>query len=68
MEDVSQRAVQFWTTTLLLMRAEAQEITLGARARAKLAESRRIHALVRQGLLDGGLRHVLMSFTRERAL
>jgi tocopherol O-methyltransferase len=63
-EDVSQRAVHFWTTTLSLMRAEAQEITLSPSARAKLGESERIHALVRQGLIDGGLQHMLMSFTR----
>jgi hypothetical protein len=67
-EDVSQRAVHFWTTTLSLTRAEAQQMTPRSSARAELAESERIHALVRQGLIDGGLQHVLMSFSREGTL
>ncbi|HYL59890.1 MAG TPA: class I SAM-dependent methyltransferase [Candidatus Acidoferrales bacterium] len=66
-EDVSPRAVHFWTISLSLMRAEAQDLAPNSSAMTKLAESERIHALVRQGLVDGGLQHVLMSFTRESA-
>jgi len=64
-EDVSFRAVHFWTTTLALMGAEAQERRLSRSESAKLEESLRTHALMRQGLFDGGLRHVLMSFVRH---
>jgi hypothetical protein len=32
---------------------------------SQLEESSRIHALVRQGLYEGGLRHALMAFVRH---
>jgi cyclopropane fatty-acyl-phospholipid synthase-like methyltransferase len=64
-EDVSHRALNFWTTTLALMHARAQDHTLSALESAKLAESVRIHTLVRQGVCDGGLRHVLLSFVKD---
>ncbi len=58
-EDVSVRAMNFWTTTLALMRLE-DEVD-GSR---KNVESSKVHALVRQGLIDGGLRHLLLHFVK----
>jgi tocopherol O-methyltransferase len=63
-KDVSLRALNFWTTTMALMRIQVQDPMLGAFEGAKLAESLRVHALVRQGLSKGGLRHVLLSFVK----
>ena len=64
-EDVSVRALHFWTTTSALMQAEAQEKTLSPSEGAKLEESLRVHALVLQGLSNGGLHHALMSFVKD---
>jgi tocopherol O-methyltransferase len=64
-EDVSARAVNFWTTTIALMRIEALDPRPSACPAASLEESLRIHALVRQGLLDRGLRHALLSFVKR---
>jgi cyclopropane fatty-acyl-phospholipid synthase-like methyltransferase len=64
-DDVSPRAVHFWTTTLAFMKAEAREKGSMPSESAKLRESLEIHALVRQGLLEGGLRHALMSFVKD---
>jgi tocopherol O-methyltransferase len=63
--DVSSRAVHFWTTTLALMRAEVRERTLAEAAHAHFNKSLRIHELVRRGILDGGLSHLLMSFVKD---
>jgi len=63
-EDVSFRALNFWTSTLALMQAEAQDRTIGAVESAKLEESLRVHTIVRQGVTEGGLRHALLSFVR----
>jgi cyclopropane fatty-acyl-phospholipid synthase-like methyltransferase len=64
MDDVSAKAIHFWDTTMALMRAEIETSTLGEPERAKLHESLKIHAMVRKGLLEGGLSHVLMSFRK----
>ena len=64
-EDVSLQALNFWTTTLALMRAQWRDPTLGTIERTKLEESLAIHAFVRKGLLDGGLSHVLMSLVKQ---
>jgi tocopherol O-methyltransferase len=64
-EDVSLRALNFWTTTLALMRTQVQGRSLRAVSGAKLVESLSVHALVRQGLSKGGLRHVLLSFVKD---
>ena len=61
-EDVSARAVNFWTINLAMIRAEAQEGRLSEAA--ELGESMRIHALVRQGLIEGGLRQLLLTFAK----
>lgn len=62
-EDVSSQAVNFWATTIALMRAQPTEC-LNYSQRAELEESIRTHALVKQALIDGGLRHALLSFVR----
>jgi tocopherol O-methyltransferase len=64
MKDVSAKAVHFWDTTIALTHAEIEEDALGESERAKLDESLKIHAMVRKGLLEGGLSHVLMSFRK----
>jgi cyclopropane fatty-acyl-phospholipid synthase-like methyltransferase len=64
-DDVSQRAAHFWTMTLALIRAEAHE-RRAIVSPARLRESLQVHNLMRQGLIDGGLRYALMSFAKER--
>ncbi len=64
-EDISHRTGHFWTMTLALMQAEAQEKSLSPSEAAKFEVSLRIHTLVRQGLADGGLRYALMSFSKS---
>jgi tocopherol O-methyltransferase len=61
-EDVSSRAIHFWTTTLALMEAEVLDRSLSKSEESEYEESSQTHALVRQGLYDGGLRHALLSF------
>ena len=61
-EDVSSRAVHFWSTTVALMREEAAE---KGRNYSALEESCRIHSLVQEALANGGLKHILMSFVRR---
>jgi tocopherol O-methyltransferase len=65
LEDVSLRAVHFWTRTLALLRLEAQDVRLSPPQSRKLEDSLLNHALVRQGTLDGGIRHLLMSFAKR---
>jgi tocopherol O-methyltransferase len=64
-DDVSCRAAHFWAATLALMQEEARGKMLTHKQDLKLGESLRVHALVRQGVLEGGLRHVLMSFVKD---
>jgi tocopherol O-methyltransferase len=64
-EDVSERAVQFWTTTLALMRSEMHDRSPSELGTCKSEESLRAHALMREGLSNGGLRHAFMSFVRH---
>jgi SAM-dependent methyltransferase len=64
MKDVSAQAVNFWTTTLALIRVEQSNGSLSNGERARLAESFRVHAMVRYGLREGGLRHLLLSFVK----
>jgi tocopherol O-methyltransferase len=64
-EDASQRAANFWRTTIALIRAEASQ---GAARRSNSAERRRslqMHSLMRHGLLYGGLQYALMSFVKS---
>lgn len=63
-EDVSHRAVHFWTTTLALIQAEAQGNNLSPTEMAKFEASLRAHRLVQQGFANGGLRYALLSFSK----
>jgi len=63
-EDVSLRAIHFWTRTVALMQREAQDYPSYDSEAPHIQESKRTHLLVRRGLADGGLRVVLLSFER----
>jgi cyclopropane fatty-acyl-phospholipid synthase-like methyltransferase len=63
-DDISHRTEHFWTTTLALIKAEAQESKLNNADKLRHEASLGMHALVRQGLSDGGLSYALMSFSR----
>jgi hypothetical protein len=47
-----------------MMRAEAYDARRNCIETRKLEESLSIHGLVRKGLDDGGLSHLLLSFTK----
>jgi tocopherol O-methyltransferase len=64
-EDVSCLAAHFWTATLAYLKKRAREKTITEAQFLKLTESLRVHTLVKQGVLEGGLRHVLMSFVKD---
>jgi len=64
-EDVSHRTAEFWTLTIALAEHEMSESTLDQVERARLDESVKVHALVREGLSTGGLRYALLSFVRN---
>ena len=61
-EDISASAKNFWSLSLALMRSE-EETTQEPDARARLKASRRMHAMVRDGLACGGLRQLLLEFS-----
>lgn len=63
-DDVSQQAVHFWTRTLAIMSIESESGNASAGEPTRLQQSLRLHALLRRGLLDGGLRHAFLSFAR----
>jgi tocopherol O-methyltransferase len=60
-EDVSRQAEGFWSLSLALMRLEAVYAPKTSQARTEA--SRRTHQLVREGLANGGLRHLLLCFS-----
>jgi tocopherol O-methyltransferase len=64
-EDVSRRTRDFWTLTIALYEAERRELLLSPWEETRLRESREVHALMRQGLYDGGLRYALVSFAKD---
>lgn len=63
-DGVSQLVANFWGTTMALIRLEAQATNANRAENLRARESLRVHSLMRQGLLDGGLRHILMSFIK----
>jgi cyclopropane fatty-acyl-phospholipid synthase-like methyltransferase len=65
-EEISHRTEHFWAMTAALIQAEAQEKKLSPMEIKKCEESLRAHTLVRQGLANGGLRYLLMSFSKGR--
>jgi len=64
--DYSEKAERFWATTCELLRVEAQNPGLTLFERAKLLESLRIHSMMRQGVVDGGLRYALVSIAKKQ--
>jgi tocopherol O-methyltransferase len=65
-ENISLRTEHFWATSHALIQSEAQEKELSRADEVKFAASLSAHTLVRQGLLNGGLRYALMSFSKDR--
>jgi tocopherol O-methyltransferase len=63
-EEISPRVEHFWAMTLALIQSEAQDKKFTPAEAAKFAEALQAHALVRQGLSDGGYRYALMSFSK----
>jgi tocopherol O-methyltransferase len=62
-EDLSSQAENFWSLSLSLMRSEIRSCAVDASSNVRIAASRRMHALVRDGLANGGLRYVLVAFS-----
>ena len=63
--DVTDRTVHFWTTTLALI--DAESASAEGDAVARYAASFKAHHLVREGLLDGGLRYAMLGFSKGAA-
>jgi tocopherol O-methyltransferase len=59
--DVTERTVNFWTTTLALINLEALEATAD---QGRMSTSRRAHASVRDGLANGGFRYSMLAFEK----
>jgi tocopherol O-methyltransferase len=64
-ENISRRTVHFWTTTLALIHAEAEENELNSAEWVRQQASLRAHALVQNGLADGGFCYAMMSFSKS---
>jgi len=64
-EDVSHRTREFWTLTIALYEAEKREGILSPWERTRFEEALEVHALMRRGLYDGGLRYALVSFVKD---
>jgi tocopherol O-methyltransferase len=64
-EEISHRVQYFWAMTLALIQAEAQGKNLTPPEAAKFTEALQAHAMVRQGLADGGYRYALMAFRKS---
>ena len=65
LEDVSRRVANFWASTVAVIRLEAEEVKEIRWELSNLQESLKMHSLMVQGLADGGLRHMLMSFAKK---
>ncbi len=60
--DVSNPAANFWGATMALIESEsAGRVDCG-----ESAKSLEVHAMMRRGLIDGSLRHLLISFGKPR--
>lgn len=60
--DVTERTRHFWTATLALIDLESEA---DAADRSCSAASRRAHALVRDGLTNGGYRYAMLTFEKK---
>jgi cyclopropane fatty-acyl-phospholipid synthase-like methyltransferase len=63
-EDVSFRTATFWKSTLQLIHAEARETRPDSSQLQTIEESLETHEVMLQGLLDGGLRQLNMTFIK----
>jgi tocopherol O-methyltransferase len=63
-EDVTTETVHFWATTLALIELEAAAVS--GEAAERYSVSRKVHALVRDGLAGRVLRYAMISFTKSR--
>jgi tocopherol O-methyltransferase len=64
-EDVSIQAATFWATTLALIRTEGRDSNPDSAHLRNIDESLRTHAIMREGLVEGGFCHGLLSFVRQ---
>jgi tocopherol O-methyltransferase len=65
-QDMSGRAVNFWTLTLDLMTREREESSRSGLASSGRSESQREHLRLQQAFLDGGLHYGLMVLKRPQ--
>jgi tocopherol O-methyltransferase len=63
--DASSQALHFWDTTIAIISAEINERSSRGAELIHLNNSLRVHSLVREGIRNSGLRHMLMSFVKE---
>jgi tocopherol O-methyltransferase len=63
-EDTSPKTATFWTTTLALMSAEVKQLPPDSVQPRAIENSFQTHQLMRQGLIDGGLRQLMMTFIK----
>ncbi|MGH7842262.1 MAG: SAM-dependent methyltransferase [Candidatus Binataceae bacterium] len=62
-EDLSKHAARFWSLSLAQMHAETEASAPGTVSSVRMKASRRMHALVRDGLAGGDLRYMLLAFS-----
>jgi hypothetical protein len=63
-EDVSVQTALFWKVSAALIALDGRRLPEESAQRHKQQASLRAHTMVREGLMSGGLRYVLMSFAR----
>jgi tocopherol O-methyltransferase len=63
--DISLRTEYFWAITTALVQAEVCQKEWNDAEARKVGKSLYAHTLLRQGLVNGGLRYALMSFVKE---
>jgi tocopherol O-methyltransferase len=65
-QDISARAVNFWTLTLDLLARERELVPRSSQAGLGRSESQRQHLRLQQAFLDGGLHYGMMVLRRPR--
>jgi tocopherol O-methyltransferase len=66
-DDISARTVQFWSMTIEMLQCEIATEKLGNPQLLKIKESIALHEILRRGLVEGGFRYALMSFSKPKA-
>jgi tocopherol O-methyltransferase len=66
-DDISARTVQFWSMTIEMLQCEIATEKLGNPQLLKIKESIAVHEILRRGLVEGGFRYALMSFSKPKA-